>query len=146
MVPQIQSEIIPLRASLAPSKNIQYKFILTFPKISNIVSFWKQNKDRGPMADNKVIPFKKDPDFAVHNEAAVAPVREVLCTLISNLESLEMERADIVREISDNLVIARAKGFNIGAIRKILAERRRDKGELEEERAVIELYKSFLGM
>jgi hypothetical protein len=52
----------------------------------------------------------------------------------------------IVREISDNLVIARAKGFNIGAIRKILAERRRDKGELEEERAVIELYKSFLGM
>jgi hypothetical protein len=50
------------------------------------------------------------------------------------------------REISDNLVIARAKGFNIGAIRKILAERRRDKGELEEERAVIELYKSFLGM
>jgi uncharacterized protein (UPF0335 family) len=98
------------------------------------------------MADNKVIPFKKDPDFAVHNEAAVAPIREVLCTLISNLESLEMERADIVREISDNLVIARAKGFNIGAIRKILAERRRDKGELEEERAVIELYKSFLGM
>jgi uncharacterized protein (UPF0335 family) len=98
------------------------------------------------MADNKVIPFKKDPDFAVHNEAAVAPVREVLCTLISNLESLEMERADIVREISDNLVIARAKGFNIGAIRKILAERRRDKGELEEERAIIELYKSFLGM
>jgi uncharacterized protein (UPF0335 family) len=93
-----------------------------------------------------IIPFKKDPDFAVHNEAAVAPVREVLCTLISNLESLEMERADIVREISDNLVIARAKGFNIGAIRKILAERRRDKGELEEERAVIELYKSFLGM
>jgi uncharacterized protein (UPF0335 family) len=83
---------------------------------------------------------------SVHNEAAVAPVREVLCTLISNLESLEMERADIVREISDNLVIARAKGFNIGAIRKILAERRRDKGELEEERAVIELYKSFLGM
>jgi uncharacterized protein (UPF0335 family) len=76
----------------------------------------------------------------------VAPIREVLCTLISNLESLEMERADIVREISDNLVIARAKGFNIGAIRKILAERRRDKGELEEERAVIELYKSFLGM
>ena len=98
------------------------------------------------MTDNKVIPFKKDPDLAVHNEAAVAPVREVLCTLISNLESLEMERADIVREISDNLVIARAKGFNIGAIRKILAERRRDKGELEEERAVIELYKSFLGM
>ena len=44
------------------------------------------------MADNKVIPFKKDPDFAVHNEAAVAPIREVLCTLISNLESLEMER------------------------------------------------------
>jgi uncharacterized protein (UPF0335 family) len=70
----------------------------------------------------------------------------IICTLISNLESLEMERADIVREISDNLVIARAKGFNIGAIRKILAERRRDKGELEEERAVIELYKSFLGM
>ena len=93
-----------------------------------------------------MIPFKKDPDFAVHNEAAAAPIREVLCTLISNLESLEMERADIVREISDNLVIARAKGFNIGAIRKILAERRRDKGELEEERAVIELYKSFLGM
>jgi uncharacterized protein (UPF0335 family) len=61
-----------------------------------------------------VIPFKKDPDFAVHNEAAVAPVREVLCTLISNLESLEMERADIVREISDNLCYcANAKGINI---------------------------------
>jgi hypothetical protein len=63
------------------------------------------------MTDNKVIPFKKDPDFAVHNEAAVAPVREVLCTLISNLESLEMERADIVREISDNLCYCACKGY-----------------------------------
>jgi hypothetical protein len=37
-------------------------------------------------------------------------------------------------------------GAGAGFRRKILAERRRDKGELEEERAVIELYKSFLGM
>jgi uncharacterized protein (UPF0335 family) len=58
-----------------------------------------------------VVPFKKDPDFAVHNEAAVSPVREVLCTLISNLESLEMERADIVREITDNLCYCACKGF-----------------------------------
>jgi uncharacterized protein (UPF0335 family) len=86
-----------------------------------------------------VVPFKKDPDFAAHNDHATSVFK-------SDLGALEMERADIVREISDNLVIARAKGFNIGAIRKILAERRRDKGELEEERAVIELYKSFLGM
>jgi uncharacterized protein (UPF0335 family) len=93
-----------------------------------------------------VVPFKKDPDFAVHNEAAVAPVREVLCTLVAHLESLEMERADIVREITDNYVIAKSKGMNVKAIRKILAERRREKGELEEEKAVIELYKSFLGM
>jgi uncharacterized protein (UPF0335 family) len=93
-----------------------------------------------------VVPFKKDPDFAAHNDHATSVFKSDLGALISNLESLEMERADIVREISDNLVIARAKGFNIGAIRKILAERRRDKGELEEERAVIELYKSFLGM
>jgi uncharacterized protein (UPF0335 family) len=97
------------------------------------------------MTDNKVIPFKKDPDFAVHNEAAVAPVREVLCTLISNLESLEMERADIVREISDNLVIARAKGFNIGAIRKILAERRRDKGEVRGGEGCYRALQIFFG-
>jgi hypothetical protein len=47
---------------------------------------------------------------------------------------------------SVELPIIKSKGMNVKAIRKILAERRREKGELEEEKAVIELYKSFLGM
>jgi uncharacterized protein (UPF0335 family) len=93
-----------------------------------------------------VVPFKKDPDFAVHNDHATSVFKSDLGALVAHLESLEMERADIVREITDNYVIAKSKGMNVKAIRKILAERRREKGELEEEKAVIELYKSFLGM
>jgi uncharacterized protein (UPF0335 family) len=93
-----------------------------------------------------VVPFKQDPDFAAHNDHATSVFKSDLGALISHLESLELERADVSREITDNYVIAKSKGMNVKAIRKILAERRREKGELEEEKAVIELYKSFLGM
>jgi len=142
MVSQIQSEIIPFPTFVALPKNIGSNFILTFPKISNTISFSNQ----GARTVSQVIPFKQDADFDAHNDHATSVFKSDLGALISHLESLELERADVSREITDNYVIAKSKGMNVKAIRKILAERRREKGELEEEKAVIELYKSFLGM
>jgi uncharacterized protein (UPF0335 family) len=142
MVSQIQSEIIPFPTFVALPKNIGSNFVLTFPKISNTISF----SNRGARTVSQVIPFKQDADFDAHNDHATSVFKSDLGALVAHLESLELERADVVREITDNYVIAKSKGMNVKAIRKILAERRREKGELEEEKAVIELYKSFLGM
>jgi uncharacterized protein (UPF0335 family) len=51
---------------------------------------------------------------------------------------------DLGREKSDIFTIAKAKGYNVKALRKLLAERKRDAAELLEERQVIELYKELL--
>jgi uncharacterized protein (UPF0335 family) len=58
-----------------------------------------------------VIPFKQDADFDAHNDHATSVFKSDLGALISHLESLEMERADIVREITDNLCYCACKGY-----------------------------------
>ena len=65
---------------------------------------------------------------------------------IERLERLEEEKREIADQQKDVMSEARARGFDVKIMRKIITLRKRDKDELAEEEAILETYKSALGM
>ncbi|RWR31335.1 DUF2312 domain-containing protein [Sinirhodobacter populi] len=86
-------------------------------------------------------PMKKDPDFQKHNDAA-----DELRQFIEQFEQLETEKKDIVEQQKDVMAEAKGRGYDTKVIRKIIAIRKRDKDDLAEEEAKLDLYKFALGM
>ena len=91
-----------------------------------------------------VIPFKDDDDFKKHNQKATEEASKELREFVSDLESLDAQMADLQRDRQDILTVVKSKGYNVKALRKLLAERKRDAGELAEEKEVIEVYRNLL--
>jgi uncharacterized protein (UPF0335 family) len=65
---------------------------------------------------------------------------------IEQFEHLEAEKKDITDQQKDIMSEAKARGYDTNAMRKIIAMRKRDKNDLAEEEAVLDLYLSALGM
>ena len=93
---------------------------------------------------NNTIPFKRDAEFAQHNTHANDAFFKELRELVQRVESLTLDRNDISRDISDVFTVAKSKGFDTRALRRVLADRKRNAGELEEEAKIVALYKGVL--
>ena len=65
---------------------------------------------------------------------------------VERAERLEQEKKDIAEQIKEVFAEAKGRGYDVKALRKIIALRKRDKDDLAEEEAVIEMYKEALGM
>lgn len=88
--------------------------------------------------------MKEDPDFKKHNQDAMRAAAEELQRAVSEYERLEAEKQDVSRDQRDIFTVLKTKGYNVKAVRQIIKERKRDKGELAEEQAVIEQYRMLL--
>lgn len=91
-----------------------------------------------------VVPMKNDPDFEKHNLKAKESAAEDLKQFFTHYESLELERADIAREMSDQFTVMKSKGYDVAALRRALKERKRDKAELEAEKQTAQMYMDLL--
>jgi len=69
-----------------------------------------------------------------------------LRSLIERIERLEEEKTTIADDIRDIYLEAKGNGFDTKAIRIIVALRKRDQAEREEEETILDLYKAALGM
>lgn len=69
-----------------------------------------------------------------------------LKSIINRIERLEDEKAGIAGDIKDVYAEAGANGFDIKTLRKIVALRRKDHDERQEEEAILSLYLNALGM
>jgi uncharacterized protein (UPF0335 family) len=69
-----------------------------------------------------------------------------LKAFIERIERLEEEKAGIAGDIREIFAEAKGNGFDTKAIRKILALRKKDFSERQEEEAILELYMQALGM
>lgn len=65
---------------------------------------------------------------------------------IEQFEQLEAEKKDIAEQQKELMAEAKARGYDPKAMRKVIAERKRDKDDLAEEEAIVEMYRSALGM
>lgn len=91
-----------------------------------------------------VLPFKDDADFAGHNEQAFAESAEDLKNFFVRYESLDQEKRDIADDQKDLVTVMKAKGYNVKALKRALSERKRDAGELTEEKEVAQMYMDLL--
>ena len=65
---------------------------------------------------------------------------------IEQFEQLDAEKADIAERQKELMAEAKARGYDTKVMRKVIALRKRDSAEVDEEETILELYKQALGM
>ncbi len=65
---------------------------------------------------------------------------------IEQFEQLEAEKKDIAEQQKELMSEAKARGYDTKVMRKVIALRKRDKDDIAEEEAILEMYKAALGM
>ena len=88
--------------------------------------------------------FKEDEDFKKHNQHAEATAAGELRNFVGDFESLDSQVSDLRRDQKDLMTVMKSKGFNMKAVRRLLAERKRDAADLQEEKEVAEIYRNLL--
>jgi len=66
--------------------------------------------------------------------------------LVEQIERLEEEKKAIASDIKDKYLEAKAVGFDVKILRKIVALRKKDTNERQEEEAILDVYLHALGM
>lgn len=69
-----------------------------------------------------------------------------LRAFIERIERLDAEKKEIADQQKEVMAEAKGRGYDTKVIRKVVAMRKRDADDLAEEEAVLEMYKSALGM
>jgi len=80
------------------------------------------------------------------SDATYSVAADELRQFIERMEHLEAEKKDIADQQKEVMAEAKGRGYDTKAMRKLIAMRKRDKDDLAEEEAVLEMYKAALGM
>ncbi|HET7335315.1 MAG TPA: DUF2312 domain-containing protein [Rhizomicrobium sp.] len=72
--------------------------------------------------------------------------KEHLTSFIERIERLEEEKAALAADIREVYSEAKGQGFDTKIMRKVVALRKLDTAERQEQDAVLDLYLSALGM
>lgn len=65
---------------------------------------------------------------------------------IERYEQLDAEKRDVAENQKELMAEAKGRGYDTKVLRKVVALRKRKPDDIAEEEAVLELYKSALGM
>ena len=69
-----------------------------------------------------------------------------LRAIIERFERLEAQKKDIADAQKEVMSEARGNGYDTKVLRKVIALRKRDANDIAEEAAILDMYKSALGM
>ena len=72
--------------------------------------------------------------------------KDQLKSIVERIERLDAEIKDLNSDKSDIYKEAKSNGFDVKVLRKIIADRRKDKSELDEFETFYQLYAIALGM
>lgn len=96
-------------------------------------------------ADEKPRMKESDEDREVRDRAYSVAGAE-LRAFIERFERLEAEKQEIAEQMKEVMSEAKGRGYDTKVMRKVIALRKRDKDDIAEEEAVLEMYKAALGM
>jgi uncharacterized protein (UPF0335 family) len=65
---------------------------------------------------------------------------------VERYERLESERRDLAEQMKEVMAEAKARGYDVKVLKKLIALRKREPQEVSEEEAILDLYKQALGM
>ena len=77
---------------------------------------------------------------------AYSVTADELRQFIERYEQLEAEKADVAEQQKELMAEAKGRGYNTKVMRKVIALRKRKPDEIAEEEAIMEMYRSALGM
>ena len=80
------------------------------------------------------------------NDVSYSVTADELRQFIEQYEHLEAEKKDITEQQKDIMSEAKARGYDTKVLKKIIAIRKRDRDDVAEEEAILEVYKQALGM
>ena len=63
-----------------------------------------------------------------------------------HIERLDAERKDLAEQQKEVMAEAKGRGYDTKVMRKLITMRKRDKDDIAEEEAILEMYKEALGM
>lgn len=89
---------------------------------------------------------KPDASFDAAADTAFSAAAAELRQFIERWEQLQAEKQDIADAQKEVMAEAKGFGYETKILRKIIALRKRDKDDIAEEEAILEMYKSALGM
>jgi uncharacterized protein (UPF0335 family) len=90
--------------------------------------------------------MKPDPTFDAAADNAYRVTADELRQFIERWERLESEKKDIADQQKEVMAEAKGRGYDTKIIRKVIALRKREPDDIAEEEAVLEMYRSALGM
>jgi len=93
-----------------------------------------------------VIPMKNTADDRAVEKAAYDVTAAELTQFVERYEHLAAEKKDIADQMNEVMAEAKGRGYDVKALRKIIALRKRKPEDVAEEKAVLDLYKHALGM
>lgn len=67
-------------------------------------------------------------------------------SIVERIENLESEKATISEDIANVYAEAKGNGFDTKVLRKVVALRKQDAAERQEQEAVLDLYLRAMGM
>jgi len=73
--------------------------------------------------------------------AMVAKLKQI----VTKIERLEEEKAEVAGHIKDEYDLAKSQGYDTKALRKVVSLRRQDRQKREEEQSVLDTYLLALG-
>ena len=65
---------------------------------------------------------------------------------IEQYEQMEAEKKDVTERQKEIMAEAKARGYDTKVMKKVIALRKRDRDDIAEEEAILEMYKEALGM
>ncbi len=77
---------------------------------------------------------------------AYAVTADELRQFIERYEQLESEKKDVTEQQKELMAEAKGRGYDTKVMRKVIALRKRKPDDIAEEEAVLEMYKTALGM
>lgn len=80
------------------------------------------------------------------DDQAYSVAADELRQFIEQYEQLEAEKKDIAERQKEVMSEAKARGYDTRVMKKIVALRKRDRDDIAEEEAILEMYRQALGM
>ena len=77
---------------------------------------------------------------------AYSVTADELRQFIERFEQLDAEKKDVADQQKEVMAEAKGRGYDTRIIRKVIALRKRKPDDIAEEEAVLEMYKTALGM
>ena len=77
---------------------------------------------------------------------AYSVTADELRQFIERFEQLESEKKDVAEQQKELMAEAKGRGYDTRVMKKVIALRKRKPDEIAEEEAIMEMYKTALGM